>query len=81
MLEVTPLTYPISTLFTFPMLVDSGRVTVPVNVGDSSGALVARLFVTVAAKFSSFPRAAASSLRVLSESGEAFVSTPIAAST
>ena len=38
MLEVTPFTYPISTLLTFPIEVVSGRVTVPVNVGVASGA-------------------------------------------
>ena len=47
-----------------------GIVAVPVNVGLASGALVAILFVTVVEKFTSFPRAVASSRKVLSAAGE-----------
>ena len=56
---------------TSPILVDPGRVTVPVNVGEASGDLVARLDVTVAAKFASSASASANSLRVLRAAGAA----------
>ena len=67
-------------MLTPPIEVDSGRVTVPVNVGEASGAFNPRLVVTVAAKFASSPRAAASSSRVFSNAGDAFVRTATAAS-
>jgi hypothetical protein len=47
----------------------SGKVTVPVNVGESIGALDVRVDVNVAAKFASSPSAAASSSSVLSAAG------------
>ena len=47
----------------------AATVTVPVNVGEASGAFVAKEFVTVVAKFASSPSAAASSSRVSSAAG------------
>ena len=58
-------------MLTFPIEVDSGRVTVPVNVGEASGAFKPRLVVTVPEKFASSPSAAASSTRVFSAAGAA----------
>ena len=47
-----------------------GADGVPVNAGLANGAFVAILFVTVVEKFSSSPKAAASSFRVFKAAGD-----------
>ena len=51
------------------LFVGVGTVTVPVKVGEASGALSPRFVAVVVAKFASSPSAAASSLRVFRASG------------
>ena len=58
-----------------------GAVGVPVNAGLASGALVAILFVTVVEKFSSSPKAAASSFRVFKVEGAESTRFAVAVST
>ena len=58
-------------MLTFPILVDSGRVTVPVNVGEANGDLSASEFVIVVEKFASSPSAVASSASELRAPGAA----------
>ena len=58
-------------MLTFPIEVDSGRVTEPVNVGEASGALSASEFVIVVEKLASEPSAVASSANELRAPGAA----------